>query len=1032
MKVDNPRLSGSSRAWSGWNRARLAAAVAAIATTLLTAPGAMAQSEFGADAEVTRSEDTGKVVFVGTDPGQPLEPPRGIDDDAPAAEASIAYLREHDDAFGLTGDSLAVDDVKRAPDGGSAVHLQQTVEGLPVIGGELIVNLTDENEIRSVSGEALPVSRLDTDPAVGRDRAKEAAISAVAEQAEVSERDLDAAAPRLRVYDSSLFGQRGRTIVAWSMQVYSPENPLVVKQVLVDAETGDVAEVFELVHNALNRRICDGQNNRSAFNNCTAAVLNEGGNYTGGVADVQPVYDFSGQTYNFYDTRWTRDSIDGAGMDMRSTVRFCTNTTQPSPPNPPPFVDACPYQNATFVPFTPETSSQAFYGQGTGSDDIVGHELTHGVTNFESELVYQNESGAINESLSDVFGEALDLVNGQGTDTAATRWQVGEDSSLGVLRDMEDPPNNGDPDKMTASQWTFGSGDNGGVHTNSGVSNKAAFLLADGQTFNGFTVSSIGLEKTVRVYYEAQVNLLTSGSDYGALGNALRQACNNLVGGNGLVAADCTEVNDAVLATEMDTEAAAPDTTIDSGPGQTDDPTPTWTFSASTGRSGMTYECSIDQGTPSWSPCSGPGGSHTPSSDLADGTYTFRVRGSVGSATDPTPATRSVTVSTADMELVSKTDSQDPAFAGETLTYSIKARNNGPGKAENARVVDKLPEGTSYQSSSIPCTVASGEVTCGLGDLNDDEERTFTIIVAIARDLVHDNDGPITIDNKATADADRHDRQPDNDEGEESTLVKAKADLEILSSTPISAPPEMVVGEPTTVTVRKSITNNGPSAPMDVRMARGASATPNATVSPTSASRVEDALAYQEERTVDEEFEIECTGGGVATFEVTNAISPSRPDDADPDPSNNQATTSFAVQCIVPVAINIHPGSSVNPVNLKSNGNIPVAVLSTRPGEYGLPLAFDASLIHPPTARFGPKAVVTSGSGAPESHGRGHVEDAIERSDERTLDGDRDMVLHFATQRSQLTGTDTQACVRGRFGLGNFVYQGCDSVRNVP
>ena len=150
----------------------------------------------------------------------------------------------------------------------------------------------------------------------------------------------------------------------------------------------------------------------------------------------------TGKTYNFYNTRWTRDSLDGAGMQLTATVRFCTNTTMPNPTPPPPTVpqDPCPYNNATFVPFTPATASQAYYGQAWTSDDIVAHELGHGVTNFESQLVYMNESGAMNESLSDVFGEALDLVNGVGTDTAATRWQIGEDctgTGCGVLRDME-------------------------------------------------------------------------------------------------------------------------------------------------------------------------------------------------------------------------------------------------------------------------------------------------------------------------------------------------------------------------------------------------------------------------------------------------------------------------------------------------------------------------------------------------------------------------------------------------------------------
>ena len=107
-------------------------------------------------------------------------------------------------------------------------------------------------------------------------------------------------------------------------------------------------------------------------------------------------------------------------------------------------------------------------------------------------------------------------------------------------------------------------------------------------------------------------------------------------------------------------------------------------------------------------------------------------------------------------------------------------------------------------------------------------------------------------------------------------------------------------------------------------------------------------------------------------------------------------------------------------------------MLTTRAGEYGLPLAFDATKIQPLTTRFGPKSVVGSGGGAPEAHARGHIEDAIERSDERTKDGDLDMVLHFRTQESQLTGSETEACVRGRFGPATSTFQGCDKVTFVP
>ncbi|MGH3371024.1 MAG: Ig-like domain-containing protein, partial [Nocardioidaceae bacterium] len=137
------------------------------------------------------------------------------------------------------------------------------------------------------------------------------------------------------------------------------------------------------------------------------------------------------------------------------------------------------------------------------------------------------------------------------------------------------------------------------------------------------------------------VNLLTAGSDYGALGNALNQACTNTVGTLGITAADCTQVNNAVQATEMLTEAAASDTTITSGPsGLVNDATPTWTFVGSANRTPTGWDCSIDTGTPSFSSCSGPGGSHTPASNLSDGSYTFRVRARVGSNIDPTPATQ--------------------------------------------------------------------------------------------------------------------------------------------------------------------------------------------------------------------------------------------------------------------------------------------------------------------------------------------------------------------------------------------------------
>ena len=192
---------------------------------------------------------------------------------------------------------------------------------------------------------------------------------------------------------------------------------------------------------------------------------------------------------------------------------------------------------------------------------MVGHELSHGFTQFTSNLFYWYQSGAINESMSDVFGEFMDLTNGAGTDTASVRWLIGEDiPGFGAIRDMQDPTAFNDPDRMTSSRYVadVDQSDSGGVHTNSGVNNKAAYLIADGDTFNGETVTGIGIDKAAQVYYEAESTLLTSGSDYADLYEALQQACANSIGGReGITAGDCLEVTDAVDATEMNRQPLA-------------------------------------------------------------------------------------------------------------------------------------------------------------------------------------------------------------------------------------------------------------------------------------------------------------------------------------------------------------------------------------------------------------------------------------------------------------------------------------------
>ncbi|MDP9295022.1 MAG: M4 family metallopeptidase, partial [Actinomycetota bacterium] len=501
---------------------------------------AQLKRELGQGVRVAEHRETGMVRFVGTTSGKPIPRPSGLGASAPPRTVARAFFERYGDAFGIRDQAseLRVTATGVGTGGHSAVRFQQLAEGVPVLGGELVVNLDAERNVLSASGEALPPAGVATSPRVGSEAARDAAIAAVAKARGVSAVRLQATLPGLWIYDAGILGGPGpeHPVLVWRLDVKAEDGLPVDELVLVDAQLGTVALRIDQIENAKNRQVCDADSDASDVP-CTSPVRSEGGG-ANAVADVNDAYDFAGDTYDFF-LGLGRDSVDGQGLPLTSTVRFC-----PSPAD-------CPFLNAFW------NGSQMVYGAGFASaDDVVGHELTHGVTDFSAHLFYYYQSGAINESLSDVFGEFVDLTNTTGTDTAATRWQIGEDlAGIGPIRDMEDPTLFNNPDRMTGPDYTADPDeqDSGGVHTNSGVNNKAAFLMTDGATFNGRTVTGLGIAKVSRIYYEVQTKLLTSASDYADLNTALQQACINLVGTAGITAADCAEVTDAVAAVEMST-----------------------------------------------------------------------------------------------------------------------------------------------------------------------------------------------------------------------------------------------------------------------------------------------------------------------------------------------------------------------------------------------------------------------------------------------------------------------------------------------
>jgi Zn-dependent metalloprotease len=440
----------------------------------------------------------------------------------------------------------------------SFVRLQQNYNGIKVFGGMMTVQTDAYGHVTCALSDVLrDTTSLDDGtvaitPSVSVSDAKNLALVWAKKTYGGAASDFSISDGVRMLYEPTVVGNSGSLALVWKFVVFHAAQPISKDVVFVDANSGTIAFYYPLVYDAKNRQIYDGQDTYTYnpagpifFDGDGILVRGEGQDECN-ITDANHAYDYFGDVYDFYYNVHGRDSIDGAGMAIIGTVRWCN-----------PYY-GCPVENAFWVSADsaqPEfgfSANHMYFGDGfSAADDVVGHELTHGVTAHECNLVYKNESGAINEGLSDLWGEWIDLSNGAGTDTAAVRWLCGEDLPGGAIRSMKNPPAYSCPDRMGSLYYYKGSNDNGGVHTNSGVLNKLAYLLTDGDTFNGYTIEGIGVEKAAKLFYELQTNLLTQASDYNDIYYSLGQATINL----GYTTIERANVRKAALAVEI-----APDT----------------------------------------------------------------------------------------------------------------------------------------------------------------------------------------------------------------------------------------------------------------------------------------------------------------------------------------------------------------------------------------------------------------------------------------------------------------------------------------
>ncbi|SNT28336.1 Por secretion system C-terminal sorting domain-containing protein [Ekhidna lutea] len=427
-------------------------------------------------------------------------------------------------------------------------HLKysQKFKGYEVLGGEMIFHCKD-GVVKTATGKVIQNLHVNTDPQLSEKQALEIAMKKIGAETYMwqnleNEKYLKQFSndPNTTYFPEGklVISQKGYNANAPFALVYQfdiyAEAPIGKYNVEIDAITGEIVNFYNKLHltasTGQGNTLYDGAVDIDTELNVDEYSLSDltrgdgihtynmgnGTNYASATPFIDSDGDFidenqrtgvsahygAAATYDYFFNSFGRNSYDNSGAAINSFVHYSSN-----------------YFNAFW------DGSRMTYGDGDGvtatalvSLDIVGHEITHAVTQHSANLVYAYESGALNESFSDIFGQSVEFE----TFPATASWNLADQiytDGISMIRSMSDPNSQGDPDTYQGNNWEFGDFDNGGVHINSGVMNYWYFLLVDGgigTNDNGYAydVPSIGRSAAEQIAYRNLTVYLTSTSQY--------------------------------------------------------------------------------------------------------------------------------------------------------------------------------------------------------------------------------------------------------------------------------------------------------------------------------------------------------------------------------------------------------------------------------------------------------------------------------------------------------------------------------------